>query len=89
MMRPLTETSNRKARSYDQNLLITYDCETGEFTYPSQNEFRPIGQFLHEEGYASESTAEHLNGKIKELAAWAGLTPVKKVPYADYLQVID
>ncbi|MBQ2264288.1 MAG: bifunctional diguanylate cyclase/phosphodiesterase [Oscillospiraceae bacterium] len=69
MMRPLTETSNRKARSYDQNLLITYDCETGEFTYPSQNEFRPIGKFLHEEGYASESTAEHLNGKIKELAA--------------------
>ena len=27
--------------------------------------------------------------EIKELAAWLGLTSVKKVPYADYLQVID
>lgn len=27
--------------------------------------------------------------EIKEFAAWAGLTPIKKVPYADYLQVID
>jgi hypothetical protein len=27
--------------------------------------------------------------EIKEFAAWAGLTPIKKVPYADYLQIID
>ena len=29
-----------------------------------------------------------LTDEIKEFAAWAGLTPIKKVPYADYLQVI-
>jgi hypothetical protein len=27
--------------------------------------------------------------EIKEFAAWAGLTPIKKVEYADYLQVIE
>lgn len=27
--------------------------------------------------------------EIKEFAAWLGLTPVQKVPYGDYLQVID
>ena len=27
--------------------------------------------------------------ELKEFAAWAGLTPIKKVPYADYLQIID
>ena len=27
--------------------------------------------------------------EIKEFAAWLGLTPIKKVPYADYLQVVD
>lgn len=68
MTHPLTDTSNRIARSYDQNLLITYDCMTGTFAYPSQKEHRPIGQFLHEEGYASEQTAEHLRRKIDEIS---------------------
>ena len=27
--------------------------------------------------------------EIKEFAAWTGLKPLKKVPYADYLQIID
>ena len=27
--------------------------------------------------------------EIKEFAAWLGLAPIKKIPYADYLQVID
>jgi hypothetical protein len=27
--------------------------------------------------------------EIKEFAAWAGLTSIKKVEYADYLQVIE
>lgn len=27
--------------------------------------------------------------EIKEFAAWLGLSPLKKIPYADYLQVID
>ena len=27
--------------------------------------------------------------EIKEFAAWLGLKPLKKIPYADYLQVID
>ncbi len=27
--------------------------------------------------------------EVKEFAAWAGLTPIKKVEYADYLQVIE
>ena len=27
--------------------------------------------------------------EIKEFAAWLGLSPIQKVPYADYLQVVD
>ncbi len=69
MMHSLEETSGRRARSYENNLLITYDCRTGAFHYPTSKETRPIAQFLREEGYATEQTAEKLRQKIAELAA--------------------
>jgi len=31
----------------------------------------------------------HLESEVKEFAAWLGLKPLTKVPYADYLQVIN
>ena len=30
-----------------------------------------------------------LESEIKEFAAWLGLRPLEKVPYADHLQIID
>jgi hypothetical protein len=74
MSYPRIETSLREARSYEHNLLITYDCQTGEFRYPSfytgkRSEHRPIWKLLLEDGFATEQVAENIRKKIEELAA--------------------
>lgn len=85
MAQPLIETSNRKARSYENNLLITYDCRTGEFRYPSfytgrRSESRPIWQLLLDDGFATEQTAAHIKAKVEELAA----SETPQVFYTEY-----
>lgn len=68
--------SRRIARSYDINLLITYDCAEKKFQYPeNMKQFfagkfddRPLDQILREDGVASEETVDKLGAKLYEIA---------------------
>lgn len=68
---------DRTARAYDNNILIVYDCRSGQFSYPSsageqlQADFdsRPIWQIMVEDGLSSQDTAEQFRRKIDEISA--------------------
>jgi len=68
--------SRRNPRSYDINLLITYDCATKQFQYPeTAGQFfagkfddRPLDQIMREDGLASEEAVDKLGAKLYEIA---------------------
>ncbi len=61
---------------YNKNVLVMYDCKTGEFTYPNQMshidnndvEKRPLWQILFEEDFASKDTAELIKQRIEDIS---------------------
>jgi len=69
--------SRRIARSYDQNLLITYDCATKQFHYPKHaKEFlsakfdeRPLWKIFREDGVAAELPIRKMEEKFEEMVA--------------------
>jgi len=69
--------SRRIARSYDQNLLITYDCATKQFHYPKHaKEFlsakfdeRPLWKIFREDGVAAELPIRKMEDKFEEMVA--------------------
>lgn len=66
----------RAARVYSENIIITYNCVSKDFIYPSsvKKQFsarfdsRPIWEIMEEDGIASESVAEKIHCKIMEIA---------------------
>lgn len=77
----------RNIREYNDNLLILYDCKTGEFTYPTDAsgymgacfDERPLWQIALEDGFCDAKTAQDLQDKILEVAA-------SKTPQAYYAE---
>lgn len=73
-----TKKANKRAiRIYDDNILITYDCKTGKFTYPviagehffANFDDRPMWEIMVDDKFASESTANRFKNKVAEIAA--------------------
>jgi len=60
---------------YNRNILIIYNCKTGEFTYPNlsangeamSSEKRPLWQLLLEEEFALQETADIIKTRIKDI----------------------
>lgn len=66
---------SEKNVSCENNLLITYDCTSGKFTYLSDMSYfkadfdnRPLWQIMSDDGISSQETAEIFNKKINEFA---------------------
>ena len=61
---------------YNRNILIIYNCKTGEFTYPNQvtsggsmsQEKRPLWQILLEDEFATQETADIIKTRIEDMA---------------------
>ncbi len=61
---------------YNKNVIVMYNCKTGEFTYPNHGtghnshgeELRPLWQILIEEEFATEETADLIKKRIYEIA---------------------
>ncbi len=68
--------SRRNARSYEVNLLVTYDCIQKKFQYPENAEeffggtfdTRPLDRILREDGIACEEAVDKLGAKLYEVA---------------------
>ncbi len=81
--------NDRAARTYDDNLLITYDCASGAFSYPNEMgdmlvgtyDLRPLWQIMIEDDVASEETAMQFCFKCQEIAT--AQTP--KAYYEEYV----
>ena len=62
---------------YNKNVIVMYNCKTGEFTYPNHGtghnshgeELRPLWQILIEEEFATQETADLIKKRIYEIAA--------------------
>lgn len=75
-------------RIFDRNIMIVYDCKTGEFTYPDRRmdsfnvtfDNRPIWQIMVEDGVATKATADEFEARILEMAA----SDSPGALYADY-----
>ena len=60
---------------YNRNILIMYNCKTGEFTYPSHDsngktmslEKRPLWQILKEENFSTQETADIIKSRIEDI----------------------
>ncbi|MBE6850645.1 MAG: bifunctional diguanylate cyclase/phosphodiesterase [Ruminococcus sp.] len=67
-----TEINERKARKYEYNPLIIYDCASDTFRLSPDDtapDARPIWQFMKESGFASNDTAEAFRQKFEEIRA--------------------
>ncbi len=67
----------RVARTYDNNILVVYDCAKKEFQYPKNIEQyfagkfddRPLDRILEEDGVASKKAVAKLKEKMREIIA--------------------
>ncbi len=62
---------------YNRNILVVYNCKTGEFTYPNRDanggdmstEKRPLWQILVEEDFATQETADIIKRRIEDISS--------------------
>ena len=60
---------------YNRNILIIYNCKTGEFTYPNlsangetmSSEKRPLWQILTDDDFSTQETADIIKSKIEDI----------------------
>lgn len=63
-------------RIYNKNVLVMYDCRTGEFTYPNHTskdgkkdmDNRPLWQILSEDDFATQETADIVKQRIEDIS---------------------